>query len=204
MTAWVKARTAPKPPLCKGRWLAGTARRRGWRDAASNLRRTRRGDPRGRPAAGIRARERATARVAPTRRAVQPIFFKIRPLQPLSRLRRQLPLHRGAIRRARAANWRGANAAARSCGGMGSSRPTAFPAARRKRDGAVRRADGIRPYGCVYGGRGARGGLSDLGTRTGIEPVREPARSLCVLAREEGDGLDVGAAREHVDAGGFF
>ncbi len=96
------------------------ASRRGWRDAASNLRRTRRGDPCGRPAAGIRARERATARVAPTRRAVQPIFFKIRPLQPLSRLRRQLPflietahgagiriggygLHRGAIRRARAA-----------------------------------------------------------------------------------------------------
>ena len=26
--------TRPIPPLCKGRWLAGTARRRGWRDEA--------------------------------------------------------------------------------------------------------------------------------------------------------------------------
>ena len=117
------------------------ARRRGWRDAASNLRRTRRGDPCGRPAAGIRARERATARVAPTGRAVQPAFFQNLTRQPLSRLRRQLPLHRGAFRKPRGENRRRADA---------------------------------------------------------------QARSLCVLAREEGDGLDVGAAREHVDAGGFF
>ena len=67
--------------------------------------------------------------VGGTRLRIFSAHYRAFKLQPLSRLRRQLPLHRGAIRRALAV--------------MG---------AVQTRRAQTRRADGIRPCRCVAGG----------------------------------------------------